>query len=162
MTVPARIVVLGIGNSLLADEGIGPRAIDHLRQEPPLDGVRFIDGGTLGLALLDRIEGVEGLIVVDAARLGRAPGSVCRYEGAAIDDLLRGGLRTVHELGLKELLDMARLQGNLPPQRCLIAVEPARVDWATELSPEVSASLPQACALVRDTVAQWSTPVVSA
>ena len=115
------IVVLGIGNTLLADEGIGVQAVAHLRREPAPRGLRLVDGGTLGLALLEFVESADGLIVVDAARLGLVPGSVRRYDDAAIDSLLRGGIRTVHELGLKELFDMARLNGTLPARRAPVS-----------------------------------------
>lgn len=154
MRVP-RIVVLGIGNTLLADEGVGVQALARLREDGADEGLVLVDGGTLGLALLEYVEGADGLIVIDAARLDLAPGSVRRYCDAALDALLRSRIRTVHELGLKDLLDMARVNGALPARRALITVEPARVDWDTALSPVVAAALPEIGRLVRETGAEW-------
>lgn len=159
MQPSAWVVILGIGNVLLADEGVGPQAIARLRCEMLGESAELVDGGTLGLALLDVVESAERLIVIDAARLGRAAGSVRCFEGAAIDELLRARFHTVHELGLKDLIDMARLNGRLPQRRCLIAVEPAQVDWATELSPQVKNALDEVCTRVRETMARWMAEV---
>lgn len=155
MQIHPRIVVLGIGNILLADEGVGIQALAQVREDDPQHDLILVDGGTLGIALLERLESADGLIVIDAARLSLVPGSVRRYCDAAMDELLRSPIRTVHELGLKDLLDMARVTGTLPPRRALIAVEPARIDWGTALSPVVTAALVQVSRLVHETAAQW-------
>lgn len=156
MSFNSRIVVLGIGNTLLTDEGVGVHALARLRADCSADQLSLVDGGTLGLALLEYVERADGLIVIDAARLGLVPGSVRRYGAAEIDGMLRSGIRTVHELGLKELLDMARLNGTMPPRRALIAVEPACIDWGTALSPAVEAALSAVGDLVIDTAAAWA------
>ena len=155
MQTPHRIIVLGIGNTLLADEGVGVRALACVREGRLDPDLVLVDGGTLGLALLGCVEGADGLIVIDAARLDLAPGSVRCYCDAAIDALLSSRIRTVHELGLKDLLDMARLSGTLPPRRALITVEPACIDWETALSPVVEAALGEVSAMVNETVARW-------
>lgn len=150
-----RIVVLGIGNVLLTDEGVGVHALARVREQAEMDELVVVDGGTLGLALLEFVANADGLIVIDAARLDRVPGSVDCYRDDAMDRLLCSRLRTVHELGLKDLLDMARAGDALPPRRALIAVEPAVVEWGTTLSPAVQGVLPRVGDLVRDTVAEW-------
>jgi hydrogenase maturation protease len=150
-----RIVVLGIGNILLADEGVGVRALELVRESDEAGDLILLDGGTLGIALLEFVEDADGLIVIDAARLDRKPGCVDCYRDEAMDGLLCSRLRTVHELGLKDLLDMARVSGTLPPRRALIAVEPAVIDWGMTLSPAVEDALVQVSALVHDTAAQW-------
>jgi hydrogenase maturation protease len=157
MQTPPRILVLGIGNTLLADEGVGVRALARVREGSLDPDLVIVDGGTLGLALLGCVEGADGLIVIDAARLELEPGSVRCYYDAGIDALLCSRLRTVHELGLKDLLDMARLSGTLPARRALITVEPACIDWETALSPVVEAALGEVSALVNETAAQWKT-----
>lgn len=153
-TVP-RIVVLGIGNILLADEGVGVRALELVREGDAEGDLILVDGGTLGIALLEFVENADGLIVIDAARLDRKPGSVNCYRNEEMDGLLCSRLRTVHELGLKDLLDMARVSGTLPPRRALIAVEPEVIDWGTTLSPVVEGALVQVSEFVHDTAAQW-------
>ena len=150
-----RIVVLGIGNILLADEGVGVRALELVRESDDEGDLILVDGGTLGIALLELVENADGLIVIDAARLDRKPGSVDCYRDEAMDGLLCSRLRTVHELGLKDLLDMARVSGALPPRRALIAVEPAVIDWGMKLSPAVEGALAQVSQLVHGTAAQW-------
>ena len=151
-----RILVLGIGNTLLSDEGVGVHAIRRLGQESEAcSDFALMDGGTLGLSILPAVEEADCLIVVDAARLGLPPGAVRRFSGLRMDRLVRAGIRTCHEVGLKDLLDLARLDGRLPRCRALIAVEPLSLDWGTCLSPTVSLALEGACALVRATAARW-------
>ena len=157
MNAAADIAVLGIGNILLTDEGVGVHAVNRFRAVHAGASLRLIDGGTLGPALLDCLDGADGLIVIDAARLGLPPGSVRCFHENAWDALSRSGSRTVHELGLKDLLDIARLSGTLPSRRALIAVEPACIDWGTALSPSVAASLDRVVAMVSDLAEQWRT-----
>lgn len=146
------ILVLGLGNSLLSDEGVGIHALEYLRGE---SGLSLVDGGTLSFSLLPLVMEAEGLMVVDAAALGLTPGAVRRFTGPRMDRFVRGGIRTAHEVGLKELLDLARLEDRLPRRRALIGVQPALLDWGTTLSDPVAAALPQACALVRATARRW-------
>lgn len=157
-----RIVVLGIGNVLLTDEGVGVHALARVRAQDEREELIVVDGGTLGLALLEFVASADGLIVIDAARLDRVPGTVDCFRDEAMDRLLCSRLRTVHELGLKDLLDMARAGGELPPRRALIAVEPAVVEWGTALSPAVQGALPHVGDLVRDTAAEWRAAAGSA
>lgn len=152
----SQIVILGIGNSLLMDEGFGPRAVARLRQGlPSLARLTLVDGGTLSYSLLPVVEEAAALIVIDAARLGLPPGTVRRFTGVRLDRLLRSRLVTAHEVGLKELFDMARLSSRLPRLRALIAVEPGVVDWGMTLSPEVAAAMESAILLVQATARRW-------
>lgn len=155
MRAESRIVVLGIGNVLLADEGVGVRALELVRESDVEGDLILVDGGTLGIALLEFVENADGLIVIDAARLDRKPGSVDCFRNEAMDGLLRLRLRTVHELGLKDLLDMARVSGTLPARRALIAVEPEVIDWRMTLSPAVEDALFKVNEMVHDTATQW-------
>lgn len=151
-----RILILGIGNTLLSDEGVGVKAIEVLRDGVDLGAdVTLVDGGTLSFSLLPLLDDVDSLLVVDAARLGLGPGAVRRFTGPRMDRLLRAGVRTAHEVGLKELLDLARLGGRLPRRRALVGVEPLTLDWGTALSPPVSDALERVQHVVRRTVARW-------
>jgi len=157
------ILVLGIGNTLLSDEGVGVHAIHYLAEHSPqLPDVELLDGGTLSFTLAGSIAEADGLIVVDAARLDEAPGSVRQFEGAAMDAFLKGSRGSVHEVGLSELLDMARLTGDLPGQRCLIGIQPRVLDWGEQPTPEVAAALPAAAGLVLETIGRWRGPSESA
>jgi hydrogenase maturation protease len=153
------ILVLGLGNRLLGDDAAGPLAIDQLERAAcveSLPGVLLKDGGTIGLGLLPAIEGAAGLIAVDAARLGLAPGTVTVLEGDAMDRALGGRKATAHEVALADLVAAAALEGALPAQRALVAVEPVSVAVARAPSPVIAAAIPRMCDAVRTLVASWA------
>lgn len=140
------LAVLAIGNSLLADEAVGTRVLEELRERDGLDGVQLIDGGTLGFSLLGRVEGMPALIVVDAGNLDAVPGTVRSFEGSAMDAFLSatGRRNTVHEIGLLDLMVAARLRESLPARRALVCVQPAHIAWGMELTAPVAAAVPAA------------------
>ena len=153
---PATIVVLGIGNALLSDDGVGLhllRRLEHGDAAPPW--VRYLDGGTVGLALAPLIEDAAGLVVLDALRLRAEPGTVQVYEGPAMDVLVDRRHQTPHEVGWSDLLSALRLQGRLPERRALVGIEPVSMDWGTEPTPRVAAALEDAAARVRALIAAW-------
>ncbi len=159
------VAVVGIGNPLQGDDGLGPRVVELLRDhrqrgEPPGDGipagVELIDGGTCGLFLLPALAGVAGLILVDAVDIGAPPGSIHLRTGAEVVRPWRpGGAAgrsfTVHHLGLADVVAVAGLAGVLPSATVLIGVQPTCLDLRLGLSAEVSAALPA----VLDAVRLW-------
>lgn len=155
---PVQILVLGLGNRLLGDDAVGPLVVEALAATPtPSTGrVCWRDGGTLGLSLLPEIEAADALLVVDAARFGAEPGTVRVFEGAAMDAQLGGRKRSAHELALADLLGAAALVGRLPPQRTLVAVEPASTAVGLDLSPDVARAFPRLCDEVRSALAEWT------
>lgn len=156
-----RTVVLGIGNPLMGDDGIGITIVQRLlnREEvsPFAQGkVEILDGGTLGYLLIDRLAGVSELVVVDAANMGTDAGAVRVFEDGDMDDFLASNRKSsVHEVGLIDLLEMLALMGQLPQRRALVGIQPEIVDWQTDLSPAVAASLPRAEAAVMEVVSAW-------
>ena len=151
-----RTLVLGIGNVLLADEGVGVHALRHLAERHPvLPGVRYLDGGTLSFTLAEAVEEADRLIVLDAARLGEAPGAVRCFEADAMDRFLASRRSSVHEVGLADLMDIARLTGHVPTPRALIGIEPAHIGWERP-SPVVAAAIPGAARHVLGLLARWS------
>lgn len=154
----SKTLILGIGNTLLGDEGVGVHVANSLRHwEPWPDGLQVLDGGTLSFTLAGAIGVVDGLIVIDAARLEGVPGTVRVFEGAAMDRFVadrRGA--SVHEVSLLDLLTIAKLSGDLPRQRALIGIEPGLVHWSDRLSDRVERAVPLATGLARDLVARWS------
>jgi hydrogenase maturation protease len=149
-------LVLGIGNTLLSDEGAGVHLLRDLQSRHQASPrLRLLDAGTLSFTLTEAIEDCTRLIVLDAARLGEQPGAVRRFAGEAMDRFIGQRRLSVHEVGLCDLLDVARLIGRLPSQRALIAIQPARTDWGTSLSPAVAAALPEAAALTVATFTAW-------
>jgi hydrogenase maturation protease len=153
----ATTLVLGIGNVLLGDEGVGAAVVRRLREgaAPADETLCCLDGGTLSFTLAEPIGAAARLIVVDAAAMDTAPGTVRVFEDAAMDRQLRRRSASVHEVSLADLLDMARLTDSLPARRALIGIEPAHIDWDDALSPPVAAAVPVAIAEVRALIARW-------
>lgn len=149
--------MLGIGNPLMSDDGVGLRVLEALAAHPPaLPGVEYVDAGTLSFLLLPRIESASALLVLDAARLGLAPGAVRSFTGQAMDDFLRGASVGVHDVGLRDLLDAARLTDALPDRRALVGVQPEAIGWGTELSATVQRSVHPAVLRAREILDSWA------
>ena len=149
------IAVVGIGNSLLTDDGAGIHTLEHFAEVNADDDVFCLDGGTVGLALLDRLADLDGLIALDAMKLGKNPGAVTVLLGEDMDSHLRNQKGSVHEVGLSDLMDALRLKGDLPEKRALIGIEPEYMDWGTEPTAAVAAALPEAAALTQNLVRTW-------
>ena len=149
------IAVVGIGNSLLRDDGVGIHALEDFARDNPFENVTCIDAGTVGLALMDRLCELDGLVALDAMRLGKAPGTVTVLEGADMDCHLRNHHGSVHELGLSDLMDALRLSDDLPAKRALIGIEPGDIDWGTEPTDSVAAAIPVATARLRELLGEW-------
>nr|WP_052218940.1 HyaD/HybD family hydrogenase maturation endopeptidase [Thermincola ferriacetica] len=142
-----KIVVLGVGNILFQDEGVGIHVIQALQKMNLPENVDVIEGGTAGLELLPLIEDYSHMIVVDAVNAGEKPGTLFRFKP---DDVtgFPGNIETsVHQLGLLEVLQMGKLIGKLP-DTVIIAVQPKSFDWGMELTPELQAKMPQIIDLV--------------
>ncbi len=142
-------LVLGLGNTIMSDDGVGPKVIEILRQTADLpDFVKLLDGGTLGLDLLPYLEGTGRLIIVDAVEIGKEPGTVVRLAGDEVPIALETKL-SPHQMGMKDLLAVARLMGDLPDEIVLIGIQPLLLEMGTELTLPVAAALPELVALVQ-------------
>jgi hydrogenase maturation protease len=141
MPAPATSIVLGLGNTLHSDDGVGPQAIEKLRSDPRVpEGVTLIEGGTLGLELLTYIWDCSYLLVLDAVDVGQPPGTLVRMSSQELQSL--PGKGSVHQLGVADLLVALRVVANRTPEVVLLGVQPASIEWGTELSPAVAAVLP--------------------
>lgn len=135
-----RIIVVGIGNLIHADDGLGVHALEWLRRDPRLpEGVTLIDGGTFGLELLAYICDSTHLLLLDAIDVGEPPGSLIRMEIEALRGL--PGAASVHQVGLADLLATLPLVSSTSREIVLLGVQPLSTHWATELSPHVKTSL---------------------
>lgn len=155
MTAEGPAVVIGVGNILLGDDGVGVRAVEALRSEVEREpstlpaATRLVDGGTLGVDLLDELEGARSLLLIDAVDLGQPAGTVSVLRGDAILDAAgTGGSRGPG--GVPELLVAAGLTGWLPRQVALVGVQVDDTDPGTDLSRRVEAALPRAVEAARD------------
>jgi hydrogenase maturation protease len=153
-----RTLVLGIGNTLLGDDGAGVHALEPLRSVAAIDGLTLVDAGTLSFTLLPLLEDFSQLIALDAANFDAEPGTVRVCEGAQMEAFLGRPRRSVHEINVWDLLGLARLGGFLPSRRALVAVQPATVGWQDRPSPIVQEALPQIALHVRWVVARWRHP----
>lgn len=153
-----KTLVLGIGNTLLSDEGVGIHIIQTLSAEAPFqDEVELLDGGTLSFTLAGPIEEADALIVVDAAQLNESPGTWRLLEGDAMDAFLLGNRKSsVHEVGLTDLRAIALLAGHWPERRAMLAIQPQVVDWGEHPTPAVAAAIPPVCAAIRQLIKDWN------
>jgi len=136
-----RVLVLGIGNLVMSDDGVGVKVVQQLQREYCFgENVEIMDGGTLGLDLLPMLEGIDHLIVVDAVETGRKPGTCVRLAGEELPLALETKV-SAHQMGLKDLLSVARLLGHSPGEMVLVGVQPGSIEMDTELTPEVAAVL---------------------
>jgi len=145
------LVVLGIGNVLLRDDGVGVHLVRELERQVergdsflPWD-TQLVDGGTLGLGLLPLIAGARAVLLLDATVLGGAPGDVTVLRSEALR-ARRGGPRAVLPAGIDDLLAAARLADLLPAAVSLVGVEPGEIATGLDLSAAVRAALPAAVA----------------
>lgn len=150
-------VILGIGNVLLTDDGAGVHAARQLADLLVARAdVHVLDAGTLSFTLAPIIEGADHLIILDATQLNQAPGSLQCFPDAQLDRFLGRGRLTVHEIGLRDVMDVVRLSGTLPRNRALIGIQPASLDWGTELTPCIAASLDSMVRMTLELLESWS------
>lgn len=152
-----KTLILGIGNTLLSDEGVGVHVTQQLQSMlPPSDDLEILDGGTLSFTLASPIEDADALIVVDAAQLKSSPGTLKVFEGKEMDAFLLGNRKSsVHEVGLTDLMSIAMLTGHWPERRALVAIQPEKVDWGDAPTPQVAAAVPLACEHIQTLIGEW-------
>lgn len=149
-------LILGIGNTLLTDEGAGIHALNLLQSEySDIPNLTFLDGGTLSFTLAVWIEDCANLIVFDAAELNQPAGTVQTYVGEDMDHFLGTSKRSAHEVGLLDLMDIARITGHLPENRALIGIQPETMDWGMQPSTSVQDSLQYAVSEAVKLIKQW-------
>lgn len=143
-----RIVVLGAGNLIMGDEGVGVRCVQRLEAERSLPpDVVILDGGTSTHELLEDLENLELLVIVDAVATGAAPGTLVRLEGDAIPSAFSNTL-SPHQHGIHDLLATLLLLGRAPKRVVVLGATPVRIALGLELSPELTAVLPELAARV--------------
>ena len=152
-----RTLVLGIGNTLLTDEGVGVHVLHAL--EPELadwPDVTLLDGGTLSFTLAGPIEEADALIVVDAANIRNKPGEWSMLKGEEMDAFLMSNRKaSVHEVGLTDLRAIAILAGHWPEKRAMLAIRPHTIDWGEHPTPAVAAAIAPVCAAIVEQIREW-------
>lgn len=152
-----KTLVLGLGNTLLGDEGVGVRVVERLAAAGERPNVEWMDGGTLSFTLAGPIAEADQLIVVDAANLQDRSGAIEVFVDEAMDRFIgTGKMSSVHEVSLLDLLSISALSSKLPQHRALVGVQPEFVDWAEQLSPPVEGAVAGAMAEVNRLLEAWS------
>ncbi len=158
-------MILGVGNTLLKDEGIGIHLLNYIKELNPQwqakDAIEMLDGGTLSFDLLASIRADQNLIVLDAINLEQAPGTVYCLRDQAMDEFLSLPGKSVHEVSLLDLFDMSRLVEQLPEKRALIGIQPDTIDWGSDLTPSAQKALPEAAAQIKQLLEEWDAIGVS-
>ena len=152
-------MILGIGNTLLKDEGIGIHLLNYIKAQNPQweshYNIEMLDGGTLSFDLLSSIQAEQDLLVLDAVNLQQTPGTVFCFQDQAVDKFLSQPGKSVHEVSLQDLFDMSRLVGQLPKKRALIGIQPDVIDWGNDLTPAVHEALSDAESQIRLILKEW-------
>ena len=149
------ILVLGLGNTIMTDDGFGVKAVTMLSSRYRFQGpVKLLDGGTLGLDLLPYLEEIERLLIIDALDMRATPGMITRLEGEDVPRAFASKL-SIHQMGLQDLLAVAELQGHVPQTLVVWGVQPQSIEMGTELTPLVAAALPVVMNHVLDELRSW-------
>ncbi|MHB9093703.1 MAG: HyaD/HybD family hydrogenase maturation endopeptidase [Eubacteriales bacterium] len=142
-----RILILGVGNVLLKDEGIGVHVIGAMERIPLPDNVKLVNGGVSGIDLLEVIEEADKLIIVDAIDAGDRPGTVFRFNADEVKGQLREHKTSLHQVDLFDTLKIARFLDRCP-ETVIIGIQPKDISWGMELTPDLASLVPRIIDLV--------------
>lgn len=133
------VLVLGLGNILLSDEGAGVKAVEELQDRHDCSGpVEFVDGGTIGLELLPYFEGRSHILIIDAVKTGKDPGTIVRIEDPPA---FFSSKTSPHQIGLADVMGIAVITDNMPQNITLFGIEPKKLSTGLDLSPEIARNL---------------------
>jgi hydrogenase maturation protease len=148
-------LVLGLGNLVHGDDGVGVHAIAQLAGDPRVPPhVVLLDGGTQGLGLLHHVSGVRRLLVIDAIDVGETAGTLLRFEGTALQGL--PGKASVHQLGFADLMVALQLLGDSPGEVVVFGVQPESTEWSAELTQPVAQTMPRLVDSVIEQLKCWN------
>lgn len=158
-TQPSQAAVVGFGNILLKDEGIGIHVIKRMDSMPRNSAREYllVDGGTCPDVFFSLPEEISTLIVVDAVKGGGEPGSIYRFTPDDIE-FNRVTITSLHQLGLREGLGMMKDSGKYPERVIVIGVEPKEIDWGLNISPQLEKMVRQVILLVEQEIANIDMP----
>jgi hydrogenase maturation protease len=152
---PGRTVVIGLGNPLMGDDGLGLAALERLRAAWSLPAaVVLVDGGTWGMSLLPEIEDADRLLLLDAIDVGAQPGTLHVLQRDQIPRYLATKI-SPHEVDLRDVLALAELRGTLPRETVAVGLQPAAVELSSEISAPIRARLDDCVAATVRQLEQW-------
>lgn len=154
------VLVLGIGNLVMSDDGVGIMVVQKLQQSYRFpDNVEVMDGGTLGLDLLPKLENITNLILIDAVETGEKAGTCVRLYGQELPIALETKV-SPHQMGLKDLLAVSELMGHSPQEMVLVGVQPGSIEMEIGLTPEVEAQLDRLVSNVLIELDNWGVAAI--
>jgi hydrogenase maturation protease len=158
----ADLLVLGLGNVLLGDDGVGPAVVARLRDSYTIpEGARCVDGGTLGLSLLPYLEDARMVVLVDAVAADAPPGTLVRLEGSDVGPAVATRL-SPHQVGVADLLEGARWHDREPARLVLLGIVPESIELGVGLSKPVLGAMPELIDLVCSEAASCGYPIAPA
>jgi hydrogenase maturation protease len=154
-----KIAILGLGNILLKDEGVGVHAVRALKEEYNIpENVQIIDGGTMGLDLLPFIEGKDRLLIIDAANLKEDAGTIKEIEGRDIPIFLNEKF-SVHQIGLPDMLFAANIMEIAPKDVCLIGIQPEDISTGLEMTQTIKNKFSILIGAIIDKLGEWGVEI---
>lgn len=154
-----KVTIVGVGNILLQDEGVGVHTIQKLRERFDFpEDVAIIDGGTMGLDLLPFIEDTERLLLIDAIDLKKEPGTIGIIEGKEIPIVIKTKV-SPHQIGLTDLFSVMRILEKGPEEITVIGIQPASIQTGADLSSEVKEGLEGLINAIIERLRQWGVTV---
>jgi len=155
------VAIIGLGNILLMDEGVGVHAIEALRKDYDFpENIRLIDGGTMGLDLLHFIEGVDRMLIIDAVDFKKEPGTIAVIEDDDIPSFISTKL-SVHQIGLPDVLFALKLMDTKPPKMTLIGIQPEKMEMGLALSESVGRNFNLLLKTIIEKLYDWRVECVS-
>jgi len=141
------ILIMGVGNILLSDEGVGVHVIRALSKMKLPDNVELLDGGTASMSFLDNLSNREKVIIIDAVKGNDKPGTLYRFTPSDIS-VRKEMVTSLHQIGILDSLTMSQFLENTPQNVVIFGIEPKELDWGMNLSPEISAVVPRVIKLI--------------
>ncbi len=149
------ILILGLGNPLQGDDGVGCRVAEALAKQTLSEDIEVMDGGTPGVGLVNLFEGRRRVVIVDAVEMGESPGQVRQFESQDVVFAGSSARLSLHRSGVADALALARALGIALPEIIVLGVQPAYVGWSTSLSTAVRAAVPQVVEMAWHVACDW-------
>ena len=150
-----RNVIIGLGNLLMGDDGVGIHAVRELTRRALPTGIDVVDGGTPGLDLLRLMDGYSKVLIIDAVDAGQEPGAILRFTPEDVTTQAVDFAVSLHQTEVLKTLELATCVGQPFPPTVVYGMQPGEMSWSTELSPAVQAKLDSLVEAVVEEVSRW-------
>jgi hydrogenase maturation protease len=135
-------LVIGLGNILLKDEGVGVRCVEYMMSNGLDDSVKLVDGGTSGLAILEEMNGFKKTVIVDAVDMGKEPGHIASFDAEQVLSLPHRAKFSLHEIDLVDVIKIGKKIGYSFKDVKIVGIQPGEVSWGEALSETIEGKLP--------------------